>query len=104
MEGNCQTMQESKECRSKQTKKNATEIETAKIVFNSVISTPDAKFMTINISNMYLNTPLQEYQYMRFSINMVPQEVIDLYDLQNKVTSDRWVYCEIHKVIYGLKE
>ena len=56
-------------------------LETAKMVFNSVISTPDAKFMTINISNMYLNTTLQEYQYMRFNINMVPQEVIDLYNL-----------------------
>ena len=41
---------------------------------------------------------------MRFNINMVPQELIDLYDLQNKVTEDGWVYCEIHKAIYGLKE
>ena len=47
-------------------------LETAKMVFNSVVSTPDAKFMTIDISNMYLNTPLQEYQYMRFNINMIP--------------------------------
>ena len=79
-------------------------LKTEKMVFNSVFSTPDTKIMTINISNMYLNTPLQVYQYMQFNINMIPQEVIDLYDLQNKVTSDRWVYCEIHKVIYGLKE
>ena len=39
-------------------------LETAKMVFNSVVSTPEAKFMMIDISNMYLNTPLQEYQYM----------------------------------------
>ena len=38
-------------------------LETAKMVFNSVVSTPDAKFMTIDISYMNLNTPLQEYQY-----------------------------------------
>ena len=60
--------------------------------------------MTINISNMYLNTPLQEYQYMKFNINMIPQEVINLYKIQNKVTSNGWVYCEIRKAIYGLKE
>ena len=60
--------------------------------------------MTIDISNMYLKTPLQEYQYMRFNINMITQEVIDHYGLQNKVTKDGWVYCEIHKAIYGLKE
>ena len=63
-------------------------LETAKMVFNSVVSTPDVKFMTIDISNMYLNTSLQEYQYMQFNINMIHQEVIDLYKLQNKVTSD----------------
>ena len=33
-------------------------LETAKMVVNSVVSTPDAKFMTIDISNMYMNTPL----------------------------------------------
>ena len=66
-------------------------LETAKMVFNSVVSTPEAKFMTIDISNMYLNTPLKEYQYMRFNINMIPQEVIDHYKLQNRVTHDGWV-------------
>ena len=80
------------------------ELETTKIVFNSILSTLDAKFMTIYISNMYLNMTLQEYQYMQFNINMIPQEVIDHYNLQNKVTEDRWVYCEICKTIYGLKE
>jgi len=59
-------------------------LETVNMVFNSVVSTPNAKSMTIDISNMYLNTPLQEYQYMRFDINMIPQEVIDFYGLQIK--------------------
>ena len=40
------------------------ELEIAKIVFNSVVSIPDAKFMKIDISNMYLNAPLEEYQYI----------------------------------------
>ena len=77
-------------------------LEIAKMVFNSVVSTPEAKFMTIDISNMYLNTPLQVYQYMRFNISMIPQEVIDHYNLQIKVTEDGWVYCEIRKAIYEL--
>ena len=47
-------------------------LETAKMVSNSVLSTPDAKFMTIDVSIMYLNTPLQKYQYMIFNINMIP--------------------------------
>ena len=63
-------------------------LETAKMVFNLVVSTPDAKFMTIHIRNMYLNTPLQEYQYVQFNLNMIPQEVINHYGLQNKATKD----------------
>ena len=35
---------------------------------------------------------------------MIPQEVIDHYNIQNNVTEDGWVYCEIRKAIYGLKE
>ena len=79
-------------------------LETAKMVLNNVVSTPDAKFMTINISNMYLNTPLKDYQYMQFNIKIIPQEVIDHYGLQNRATKDGWVYYEIRKAIYGLKE
>ena len=32
---------------------------TIKLLFNSVISTPGAKFMTMDISNFYLKTPLK---------------------------------------------
>ena len=53
------------------TSTGAVRLETAKMVFNSVVGTPDAEFMTIDISNMYLNTPLTDYQYMRFNIKMV---------------------------------
>ena len=35
---------------------------------------------------------------------MIPEEVIDHYGLQNKATKEGWVYCEIRKAIYGLKE
>jgi len=31
----------------------------AKIMFNSVVSTKNAKFMTLDIGNFYLNTPLK---------------------------------------------
>ena len=75
------------------------------MVFNSIVITPDAKFMTLGISNMYLNTPLREYQYMTFNIiNMVPQEIIDHHNLHNKVLEDGRVYYKINNTIYGLKE
>ena len=79
-------------------------LETAKILFNSIISTPGARFMTMDISNMYLNTPLKDFQYMRFHIDIIPEEVITEYSLRDKVDNAGWLYCEIRKAIYGLKE
>ena len=36
----------------------------AKLLFNSVISTKGAKFMTMDISNFYLMTPLSRPEYI----------------------------------------
>lgn len=73
------------------------------IFFNSVLSTKNGKFMTIDIKNMNLNMNLKDFQFMKFNINIIPQEVINHYNLQDKVTADGWLYCEIQKAIYCLK-
>jgi hypothetical protein len=36
----------------------------AKIMWNSMVSTPGAKFGGADIKNMYLETPLDQYEYM----------------------------------------
>ena len=79
-------------------------IETAKILLNSVLSTKNAKFMSIDISNCFIQTDLKDYQYIRFHINMIPQEIIDEYNLKLIVEPDGWCYAEIRKAMYGLKE
>jgi hypothetical protein len=38
---------------------------TAKVLFNSVILTEGAKFLTVDIKNFYLNTPMERFEYMR---------------------------------------
>ena len=50
---------------------------TEKILINSVISTKGAKFMSIDIKNFYLNTPMSRYEYMRLKIADLPQDFID---------------------------
>jgi hypothetical protein len=47
---------------------------TAKILINSVISTPGAKFLVIDINNFYLNTPLGRFEYMVINLASLPQE------------------------------
>ena len=75
-----------------------------KILLNSVISTKNAKFMSIDVSSFYLNTPLPRYEYLKLKLSDVPQEVIDEYDLTKKATSDGHVYVEVRKGMYGLPQ
>jgi hypothetical protein len=76
---------------------------TAKVLFNSVISTPNAKFMGIDLKNFYLNTPLDRYEYMKMPIALIPQEIIEEYNLQPLVHQG-FVYIEIQKGMYGLPQ
>ena len=50
---------------------------TTKLLLNSFVSTPGAKFMTSDIKYFYLNTPMSQYEYMRISITLIPQDIID---------------------------
>ena len=79
-------------------------IETAKILINSVLSTKNAKFMSIDISNFYIQTNLKDFQYICFHISMIPQEIIDKNNLATIMEDDGWCYAEIRKAMYGLKE
>ena len=50
---------------------------TIKLLLNSVISTKNAKFMTIDIKDFYLMTPMKHYEYFRMKINLFPQDIIE---------------------------
>jgi hypothetical protein len=76
---------------------------TAKILISSVISTPGAKFLVIDINTFYLNTPLGRFQYMVINLASLPQETIEKYDL-SELAQDGKVYIDIHKRMYGLPQ
>ncbi len=63
---------------------------------------PEARFMMMDIKDFYLNTPMSRYKYMRLKLSDMPDNVIKHYNLQSIATIDRFVYCEIHKGMYGL--
>ena len=69
------------------------DLTTAKQLFNSVISTPGARFVTLDLKN-YLGTPLPEARYMKMKIDILPDEIIDKYKLRNTVHNG-WVYIKI---------
>lgn len=59
-----------------------------KIHTNSVISTPEAQYMMLDMKNFYLNMPMVQYKYVKIRIDDVPDKIIVKYSLKEKVTSD----------------
>jgi hypothetical protein len=79
------------------------DITTFKILINSTLSTKDAAMMMMDIKNYYLGTPLPRLEYMRMLLSCFPEEIIQKYNL-NALAIDGWVYIEIRKGMYGLKQ
>ena len=77
-----------------------------KVLLNSVVSTLGAKFMTLDVSNFYLNTPMKRFEYVKLRLSDIPDEVVKEYKLHatGKVTSDGFVYVEVRKGMYGLPQ
>jgi hypothetical protein len=59
--------------------------------------------MMMDIKNYYLSTPLPRVEYMKMLLSRFPEEIIQKYNL-NALAVDGWVYIEIRKGMYGLKQ
>jgi hypothetical protein len=57
----------------------------------------------MDIKNYYLGTPLPRFEYMKMLLSRFPEEIVNKYNL-NTLAVDGWVYIEIRKGTYGLKE
>ena len=79
------------------------DLTTSKVMWNSVISTPGARYVTTDVKNFYLGTPLDRPEYMKMKIELFPQEFIDEYDLLPKVKNG-YVYIKIIWEMYGLPQ
>ena len=89
----------------KYTRETSTETastETAKLLINSTLSTRGAKFIVMDISNFYIKNDLNDYQFIRFAMNMIPQGIMEEYNLIAIVHQDGYYYAEIRKAIYRL--
>jgi hypothetical protein len=77
---------------------------TVKLLLNSIVSTPHAKFMTIDIKDFYLMTPMERYEYFKMKIDLFPEDIIEEYNLQNKVDDRGFVHCKVRRGMYGLPQ
>ena len=48
------------------------DIITAKLIFNSILSTKNEKFMFTDIANFYLSNAIYIYEYMKLPLDIIP--------------------------------
>ena len=75
---------------------------TVKLLLNSIVSTPNTKFMSIDIKDFYLNTLMPRYEYMQLKLSNLPDNVIRHYKLANIAIKDSHIYTEIRRGMYGI--
>jgi hypothetical protein len=77
---------------------------TAKLVISSAASTPKVKYMCGDIKNFYLGTPMERFEYMKLPLSIIPDEIIEEYNLPPLIHKDH-IYMEIQKAgMYGLPQ
>lgn len=77
-------------------------MEVFKLFLHSVIS--EHKFwMTIDIKDYYLNTPLSRSEYIRIPLKLIPDDIIASYSLTPYISNNSILF-EIKKGMYGLPQ
>jgi hypothetical protein len=59
--------------------------------------------MGIDLKDFYLCSDLEEYEYVRIQLHMIPDEIVELYKLHDKISNGH-VYAEVRKGMYGLPQ
>ena len=59
--------------------------------------------MILDIGDFYLETPMEEYEYMIIPLHLFPQHTIDQYKLQENAQYGQ-VYLEVWRAIYRLPQ
>jgi hypothetical protein len=79
------------------------DLNTSKLMWNSVLSTEGAKFMCLDIKNFYLSAPLDRYEYMKMPLTLFPEWIIKQYNLLTHALNG-FVYLEMRQAMWGLPQ
>jgi hypothetical protein len=77
---------------------------TVKMHLNSVISTKGAQYCTFYLKDFYLNTPMEQPEYMRMKLSNLLQEFADLFNLTKIAEDNGNLYIKVQKGMYGLPQ
>ena len=78
------------------------DMEVVKILLNSVVST-DAKWLTLDIEDYNLGTPLPRDEWLRIPVKFIPAWVLAKYKLERYIFGGSILFC-VTKGMYGLPQ
>ena len=82
---------------------NTADMVSIKVLLNAVVSEEGAQFMTADIKDFYLGTPMDRKEYMRIHLDQIPEEARRRY-IRDGLVKDDCVLAEVSKGIYGLAQ
>ena len=80
----------------------ATNLLTVKLLFNSIISTPGARNLGLDLKDFYLNTLMNRPEFLFMKISNFPDGVIKHYNLRSKVGKNGLLFIRMEQGMYGL--
>jgi hypothetical protein len=69
-----------------------------KDILNSACSTKEALYMYMDMTNYYLGTPLERYEYVRIPVSI--DDIMNEYNL-HALVHNGYIYVELRKGMYG---
>lgn len=84
------------------TSANTAAMPVVKILLQSVIS-DDTNWMTLDIKDYYLNTPLSRPEYIRIQRKLIPNDIMERHKLE-EFMSNTSVLFEVNRGMYGLPQ
>ena len=69
--------------------------------WNSVTSTTNAKHYTIDIKDFYLKSKIEDVECMRITHELMPQDIITLYNVDDIAHDNGFIYIEIQGGVCG---
>jgi hypothetical protein len=79
------------------------DINTAKLHWNSVVSTEKAKYMCLDIKKFYLTAALEYFEYMRIPLSYFPAWMVEQYNLIERAYNG-YVYIKMQRAVWGLPQ
>jgi hypothetical protein len=80
-----------------------TDLTVTKAILNSLCSTKGALYINMDIKNNYLDTSLERYEYVRIPVSMLPDDIMNEYNL-HALVHNGYIYIEVCKRMYGLPQ